>query len=73
MSRDIVPSESALSESPTPPFLLRGAGCLATARTLSAGTLVSLIWVAFKVSALSYGGGFVIIPLMQNDAVNHYH
>ena len=21
----------------------------------------------------SYGGGFVIIPLMQNDAVNHYH
>ncbi len=41
--------------------------------TLSAGTLVSLIWVAFKVGALSYGGGFVIIPLMQNDAVNHDH
>jgi chromate transporter len=41
--------------------------------TLSAGTLASLIWVAFKVGALSYGGGFVIIPLMQNDAVNHYH
>jgi chromate transporter len=40
---------------------------------LSAGTLVSLIWVAFKVGALSYGGGFVIVPLMQNDAVNHYH
>jgi chromate transporter len=40
---------------------------------LGAGTLVSLIWVAFKVGALSYGGGFVIIPLMQNDAVNHYH
>jgi chromate transporter len=30
-------------------------------------------WVAFKVGALSYGGGFVIIPLMQSDAVNHYH
>jgi chromate transporter len=29
--------------------------------------------VAFKVGALSYGGGFVIIPLMQSDAVNHYH
>src|SRR5207302_9683030 len=28
---------------------------------------------AFKVGALSYGGGFVIIPLMQGDAVNHYH
>ncbi len=41
--------------------------------TLSAGTLASLSWVAFKVGALSYGGGFVIIPLMQNDAVNHYH
>ena len=40
---------------------------------LSAGTLVSLIWVALKIGALSYGGGFVIIPLMQNDAVNSYH
>jgi chromate transporter len=40
---------------------------------LSAGTLASLIWVAFKVGAVSYGGGFVIIPLMQNDAVNRYH
>jgi chromate transporter len=33
----------------------------------------ALVWVAFKVGALSYGGGFVIIPLMQNDAVTHYH
>ncbi len=39
----------------------------------TAGTLTSLVWVAFKVGALSYGGGFVIIPLMQADAVNHYH
>lgn len=30
-------------------------------------------WVAFKVGALSYGGGFVIIPLMQSDAVGRYH
>ena len=37
------------------------------------GGLGSLVWVAFKVGALSFGGGFVIIPLMQNDAVNHYH
>jgi chromate transporter len=29
--------------------------------------------VAFKVGALSFGGGFVIIPLMQHDAVNTYH
>jgi chromate transporter len=38
-----------------------------------AGGLVSLVWVAFKVGALSYGGGFVIIPLMQADAVHRYH
>ena len=31
-----------------------------------------LAWVAFKVGALSYGGGFVIIPLMQADAVDRY-
>ena len=37
------------------------------------GGLGALVWVAFKVGALSYGGGFVIIPLMQNDAVDHYH
>lgn len=36
-------------------------------------SLDSLVWVAFKVGALSYGGGFVIIPLMQSDAVSHYH
>jgi chromate transporter len=38
-----------------------------------AGGLVSLAWVAFKVGALSYGGGFVIVPLMQGDAVHVYH
>jgi chromate transporter len=36
---------------------------------LSVPTLASLAWVALKVGALSYGGGFVIVPLMQNDAV----
>ena len=39
----------------------------------STGGLLALAWVAFKVGALSYGGGFVIIPLMQADAVHHYH
>ena len=39
---------------------------------LSLPTLASLAWVALKVGALSYGGGFVIVPLMQNDAV-HVH
>lgn len=40
---------------------------------VSAGVLASVAWVAFKVGALSYGGGFVIIPLMQADAVDRYH
>ena len=35
--------------------------------------LSGLAWVALKVGALSYGGGFVIIPLMQSDAVDRYH
>jgi chromate transporter len=40
---------------------------------VGAGGLLSLAWGAFKVGALSYGGGFVIIPLMQHDAVVTYH
>jgi len=39
---------------------------------LSGGVLASVAWVAFKVGALSFGGGFVIIPLMQADAVGHH-
>jgi chromate transporter len=39
----------------------------------ASGGLLTLAWVAFKVGALSYGGGFVIIPLMQHDAVDTYH
>jgi chromate transporter len=39
----------------------------------ASGGLLALVWVAFKVGALSYGGGFVIIPLMQGDAVDRFH
>jgi chromate transporter len=46
---------------------------LLLAATPAMGGLLALAWVAFKVGALSYGGGFVIIPLMQSDAVGHYH
>jgi chromate transporter len=37
------------------------------------GGLTALAWVALKVGALSYGGGFVIVPLMQHDVVTTYH
>jgi chromate transporter len=33
----------------------------------------ALVWTAFKVGALAFGGGFVIVPLMQSDAVSTYH
>ncbi len=36
-------------------------------------TTPALAWTALKVGALSYGGGFVIIPIMQADAVDTYH
>jgi chromate transporter len=37
------------------------------------GGITALAWEALKVGALSYGGGFVIVPLMQHDAVVTYH
>ena len=42
-------------------------------KAIAVGGLGSLAWVAIKVGALSFGGGFVIIPLMQHDAVHTYH
>ena len=45
---------------------------LAVAVPAAAG-LLAVAWEGFKVGALSYGGGFVIIPLMQHDAVHTYH
>ncbi len=41
----------------------------AVATLAGGGVLASVAWVAFKVGALSFGGGFVIIPLMRGDAV----
>jgi chromate transporter len=40
---------------------------------VSSGGIGALAWTALKVGALSFGGGFVIIPLMQDDAVHVYH
>jgi chromate transporter len=33
----------------------------------------ALVWTALKIGALAFGGGFVIIPLMQADAVSTHH
>jgi chromate transporter len=41
--------------------------------SVATGGLGALAWTAFKVGALSFGGGFVIIPLMQGDAVHVHH
>jgi chromate transporter len=49
-----------------------GAVAFVPLATAGAG-IGALAWVALKVGALSYGGGFVIVPLMQADAVSHYH
>ncbi len=64
--------EAAVSGNLRPPSRLQGVvvGPLAVVVT---GGLGALAWVALKVGALSFGGGFVIIPLMQADAVHHYH
>ncbi len=45
----------------------------AVAGSFTSGGIGALAWTAFKVGALSFGGGFVIIPLMQGDAVHTYH
>jgi len=59
-----IPRTHALGVSPAP---------RRAAAPAARGGLLSLVWVAFKVGALSYGGGFVIVPLMQADAVSRYH
>ena len=50
-----------------------GALAAVAPKAVAVGGLGALSWTAFKVGALSYGGGFVIIPLMQADAVHTYH
>ncbi|MFZ0089686.1 MAG: chromate transporter, partial [Solirubrobacteraceae bacterium] len=59
-------------------WIVRRPGQLASLGVLVPGSVAvggigALAWTAFKVGALSFGGGFVIIPLMQGDAVHTYH
>ncbi len=55
------------------PDRIASLAALPIAVVAGAGGFGALAWVAFKVGALSYGGGFVIVPLMQHDAVHTYH
>jgi chromate transporter len=52
-----------------------GEGRLAAIGPAIAGKsfLGPLAWTAFKVGALAFGGGFVIVPLMRSDAVGPHH
>jgi chromate transporter len=46
---------------------------LLAAGVAETGGAGALVWTALKVGALAFGGGFVIVPLMQSDAVSAYH
>jgi chromate transporter len=37
------------------------------------GGTAALAWMSLKIGALAFGGGFVIVPLMESDAVSTYH
>ena len=59
-----------------PLLMARAARAAGPVRTIAAaagaGALLPVAWTALKVGALSFGGGFVIIPLMQADATSHH-
>ena len=55
------------------PARRRERSAIVAAHSVARRWLAALAWVALKVGALSYGGGFVIVPLMQHDAVVTYH
>ncbi len=66
-----------VASSPSSPSTHRGTAVVGLATKMVAVGVVSglgaLALEAFKVGALSYGGGFVIIPLMQHDTVVVHH
>jgi len=63
-------TRSAPRITPLPLVMMPVARAAGTA--IAAGGLAALAWTALKVGALSFGGGFVIIPLMRADAVGHH-
>jgi chromate transporter len=70
--RDTPGTRSAPRITPLPLIMVPGAAVRAAGTAAAAGGLAALAWTALKVGALSFGGGFVIIPLMRADAVGHH-
>jgi chromate transporter len=71
-SRDTHGPRSAPRTMPLPLVMVPAAAARAAGTAAAAGGLAALAWTALKVGALSFGGGFVIIPLMRADAVGHH-
>jgi chromate transporter len=65
--------EIVVRQRPRPSDPKAALAVLAAHVALATGGIGAVVWEAFKVGALSYGGGFVIIPLMQHDAVVTHH
>jgi chromate transporter len=66
--------EVACSFRPRPSGRLGGfSGLPVLLGAIGTSGLGALTWMSLKVGALSFGGGFVIVPLMQADAVHRYH
>lgn len=66
-------AELAIRGGARPPALGIGPMPLAALPLAAAsGGLGALCWTALKAGALSYGGGFVIVPLMRSDAVTTF-
>jgi chromate transporter len=66
--------ELLVERAPSPTVVLHGTPFALLASAVAArGGILALAWTALKVGALSFGGGFVIVPLMQGDAVHVYH
>jgi len=61
-----------LERGDAPAISLAAVPAFALAAASGAAALGDLAWTALKVGALSYGGGFVIVPIMQGDAVDRF-
>lgn len=53
----------------TVPLLLSGATAASAAGTASAMTLATLCWTFLKIGCVFFGGGYVLVPLLQHELV----